>query len=135
MKNSLIKFIEIPKIYDDCFLCFAENNKHVPFMIKRVYYVSLPTAGLPRGKHAHLQNKQVLFCIQGKVRMVVDNGSKREEVVLDKPEVGLLLDKMIWHEMHDMDEKTILLVLASEFYDEKDYIRDYKEFLQIIKAE
>ena len=132
MKNSLIEFIKIPKIYDDCSLYFIENNKHIPFAIKRVYYVSLPKAGLSRGKHAHYQNKQVIFCIQGKVRMVVDNGNKREEVVLDKPDIGLFLDKMVWHEMHDMNEKTMLLILASEFYDEEDYIRNYKKFLQIV---
>lgn len=131
MKNKLIKIIKIPRIEDDCYLCFAENNKHIPFKIKRIFYIGLPVLGLSRGKHAHRKNKQVLFCIQGKVRMVLDNGKDREEVILDRPETGLFLDKMVWHEMCDMDEKTILLVLASDFYDEKDYIRNYKKFLQV----
>ncbi len=127
----MIKLIKIPKINDDCFLHFVENNKHIPFATKRVYYITQPNADLYRGKHAHYQNKQVIFCIQGKVKMVIDDGNKKEVVVLDKSEVGLFLDKMIWHEMHDMNKNTILLVFASKFYDENDYIRDYNDFLKI----
>src|SRR5258708_24743017 len=129
MKRSLVKFVKIPRVEDDCFLCFMEGNRQIPFDIKRIFYIGLPVPNLSRGKHAHRVNKQVLFCIQGVVRMVLDDGREKEEVILDKPEVGLFLDNMIWHEMKDMDEKTILLVVASELYDEKDYFRNYEDFL------
>lgn len=130
--TKLIRIIKIPKIYDDGYLCIAQTPDNVPFNIKRVYYIFDAKKDLPRGKHAHKKNKQILFCIQGKVRMHLDNGKKKEEIVLSNPEDGILLDKMVWHEMLDMDEKTILLVLASENFDAKDYIRDYKEFLSLV---
>lgn len=133
MKNKkFLALIRIPQIYDDAYLCFAEGNGHIPFNIKRVFYIFDAIPGLPRGKHAHRKNKQVLFCIQGSVRMVLDDGRKREEIVLKKPEVGIFLDKMVWHEMLDMDKETILLVLASERFNAKDYIRDYETFLKLV---
>lgn len=127
----LIKIIETPKIRDDGYLFFAQNPEQVPFRIKRVYFITKPVKGLPRGKHAHKKNRQLLFCINGKVKMLMDDGKKRQSTVLDKPEMGIYIDSMIWHEMLDMDENTILLVLASEKFDPKDYIRDYKEFLKL----
>lgn len=130
-QDQLIRFINIPKIDDDCYLCFAQNPDHVPFMIKRVYYILKSQPNLSRGAHAHHKTQQILFCIQGSIKMVLDNGKKREEVILDKPETGVLLDKMIWHEMHDFQKDTILLVLASKRYENKDYIRDYEQFLVI----
>lgn len=127
--HELVRIIKLPKIEDDAFLCFGQTPDHIPFNIKRVYYITKPKAGLPRGKHAHYKTQQILFCIQGKVRMVLDDGKNKEEIILKDPEDGIFLDKMIWHDMLDMDENTILLVLASEKHDPKDYIRDYKVFL------
>lgn len=132
-EKSLIQIIKIPKIYDDAYLCFCQTPDQIPFNIKRVYYIFGAEPNLARGKHAHKKNRQILFCIQGKVRMLLDNGVKKEEVVLNNPENGIMLDRMIWHEMLDMNEKTILLVLASEIFDPKDYIREYSEFLKIYK--
>lgn len=129
--KSIIKIVKIPKIYDDGYLCFAQFPDHVPFEIKRVYYITSPVAGLPRGKHAHKTLRQMLFCISGKVRMVLDNGDKKEAVILSEPENGIMLEPMVWHEMLDMDKKTILLVLASKEFEEEDYIRDYKKFKEI----
>lgn len=131
-EKSLIQIIKIPKIYDDAYLCYCQTPDQVSFNIKRVYYIFGAEPNLARGKHAHKTNKQILFCIQGKVRMLLDNGKKKEEIVLSNPEDGILLDTMIWHEMLDMDESTILLVLASEKFEAKDYIRDYKEFLSLV---
>ncbi len=133
MKNSLIQTITIPKIFANGTLCYVEGKKHLPFNIKRVYFISEPVSGLTRGKHAHHKNVQIMYCIQGKVRVVLDDGINKAEIVLDKPEKGLLIDKMIWHEMKDMTEETILLVLASEYFNPKDYIRDYDEFLRLVK--
>lgn len=133
MKNnkSLIHYINIPKISDDCFLYFVQNQEHIPFNIKRVYYILESQPNLPRGSHAHHKTQQTLFCIQGSIKIILDNGSNREEVILDKPETGIFLDKMIWHEMHNFQKDTILLVLASRKYEEQDYIRNYEQFLDI----
>ncbi len=128
--KKLIQIIKIPKIYDDAFLCFAQTPEQIPFNIKRIYYIFGAKPDLARGQHAHKTNRQILFCLQGKVRMILDDGEKREEKVLTNPEEGILLEKMVWHEMLDMDEKTILLVLASEKFDAGDYIRDYKVFIK-----
>lgn len=133
MKNKkLIKYIKIPKICDDCFLIFAESQKHIPFKIKRVYYILQSKPGLPRGLHAHFKTKQVLFCIQGSATIILDNGRKKTKITLDKPNIGVLLNPLIWHEMHRLKKETILLILASKEYDPEDYIRDYSDFKRII---
>jgi len=131
MENKLLKFIQLPTIIDDCSLTVAESSS-LPFQIKRVYYIYNSNPNLPRGHHAHKHTQQVLFCLRGSVKMVLDDGSTRGECVLDSPDRGILLDKMVWHEMHDIDDSTILLVLASQKYDESDYIRSYEKFKEII---
>ncbi|MCJ7805529.1 FdtA/QdtA family cupin domain-containing protein [Patescibacteria group bacterium] len=132
-KKSLIHIIKVPKIYDDAFLCFAQYPDQIPFEIKRIYYIFSALPGLPRGKHVHKTTRQILFCIKGKVRMVVDDGKDREEIVLTNPEDGMMLEPMVWHEMLDMDKNTILLVLASKIFDPGDYIRDYEQFRYMLK--
>lgn len=127
---GLAKFIEIPEIVDDCYLYFAENPTQIHFPVKRIYFITRAKKDLPRGFHAHKKTDQVLFCIQGKIKMVIDDGNKKEEVILDSPSKGIALPRMLWHEMHDFEENTILLVLASMKFDPKDYIRDYDEFLK-----
>ncbi len=132
-KDQLVQYITIPKIFDECYLCFMQNPDHITFPIKRVYYIFKRTTNLPRGYHAHKKTKQILFCIQGSIRIVLNNGKKKEEVILDKPEEGLVINNKIWHEMHNFRKSTILLVLASKPYDPEDYIRNYNEFLYYIK--
>lgn len=126
--KSLFHLIEIPKIFDDCYLMFAQNPNHIPFPIKRVYYIIQAKTKLARGYHAHRKTKQVIFCIQGAIKLVMDNGNIRKGVFLDQPNIGVFVDKMIWHEMIEFKKSTILLVLASRIFDEKDYIRDYEQF-------
>lgn len=130
--KELIEAIKIPVIKDDAILCFVEGNSHIPFAIRRSYFILKPEPNLPRGFHAHRRTNQVLFCLQGSVKITVDNGRRREEAILiDQPEVGILLPPMLWHEMHGMDLSTILLVLADQKYDPSDYIRNYEEFLAL----
>ena len=132
--NTKVSYIiKVPKIQDEASLCIAETNKHIPFNIKRIYYILKADQGAHRGKHAHKKLNQVLFCIQGSITMVLDNGIDREEIVLDKPNEGIFIDKLIWREMKDFREDTILLVLASRHFEESDYIRDYQHFLAILK--
>lgn len=133
MPRKLLNIVKIPRIRDDGYLFFAQNPEQVPFVIKRVYFITKPVKGLPRGKHAHKKNKQLLFCIRGKVKMLMDDGKKRRSIVLGNPEKGIYIDSMVWHEMLDMNVDTILLVLASEKFDPKDYIRNYDEFLKLAR--
>lgn len=107
-------------------------DKAVPFMIKRVYYISSTKEGVSRGYHAHKNLKQVVICVAGKCRMVLDDGKTRDEVWLDCPTRGLVIEHMVWREMHDFSEDCVLLVLANEHYDENDYIRNYEEFRELI---
>ena len=132
IKTKLSHLIEVPKIYDEGFLVFTEGIKHLPFAIKRVYYIFDLEKGAVRGFHAHKKCQQVLFCIKGKVKMILDNGYQKEELILEKPDQGIFIDKLMWHEMSEFNSDTILLVFASDYYKEKDYIRNYQHFLKII---
>lgn len=127
-KSRLIKTVTVPEIVDDCFLYFAQNPNHIPFVVKRVYYIIRANPKLPRGLHAHRKTRQIIFCIQGSIKLTLDDGKIRKEIFLDKPNIGVLLDNMVWHEMIDFKKNTILLVLASEEFNEKDYIRNYEQF-------
>lgn len=128
---SLIQLIEYPPLGDDRgSLVALEGNKTVPFDIKRVYYIFGTKEGVARGFHAHKTLKQVAVCVTGKCRMVLDDGHKKEDVWLDSSTKGLVIEELIWREMYDFSPDCVLLVLASEHYDEADYIRDYQQFIQ-----
>jgi dTDP-4-dehydrorhamnose 3,5-epimerase-like enzyme len=130
---SLIKTISFKPLGDERgSLVALESNKSVPFDIKRVYYIFGTKEGVSRGFHAHRNLKQVAVCVTGSCRLILDNGSEKEEVVLDSPSKGLVVDKMIWREMHDFSDDCVLMVLASEYYDESDYIRNYDDFLEVV---
>jgi dTDP-4-dehydrorhamnose 3,5-epimerase-like enzyme len=110
------------------------QEKNVPFDIKRVYYIYHTEAGVSRGFHAHKSLKQVAICVSGSCTMVLDNGTQRQSVLMDCPTRGLLIESMMWREMHNFSEDCVLLVLASERYDENDYIRDYQQFLEQVSV-
>ena len=131
--TKLSYIIEVPKIKDEGYLCFMEGNNNIQFDIKRIYYIFDVIKNAVRGKHTHKKTKQVLFCIRGSITIVLDNGKDKEAVTLKKPNQGLYLDTMMWHEMVAFKEGTVLLVLASENYEEKDYIRDYTKFIKYKK--
>lgn len=119
-------------VADDCLLVFGQHPDTIPFSVKRIFYILKPRKGLPRGFHTHHKTKQVIFCIQGQFRLTLDDGKTREEAVLSKANKGVYLAPMIWHEMADMDKRTIILVVASRKYDPNDYIRDYQKFLRLV---
>jgi len=130
---SLIQWVYFPPLGDDRgSLVALEAETTVPFAIKRVYYIFGTKVGVARGFHAHKDLKQVVVCVTGKCRMVLDDGKEKVETWLDSPTKGLLIDGLIWREMHDFSEDCVLLVLANEHYDETDYIRDYDEFLRCL---
>jgi dTDP-4-dehydrorhamnose 3,5-epimerase-like enzyme len=132
---SLLQTIDLPKLGDERgSLISLETIKQIPFDIKRVYYIYGTQSGVARGFHAHKQLKQVAICVSGKCLMILDDGTKREELWLDSPDKALLIGDLVWREMHNFSEDCVLLVLASEHYDESDYIRDYETFLESVKA-
>jgi len=130
---SLIELIELPANGDSRGQLVAlESGKNVPFEFKRVYYIFDTAQGVARGFHAHKNLKQVLVCVSGSCRVILDDGASRQEVWLDKPTQGLLVCDMVWRELHDLSEGCVLLVLADQYYYENDYIRDYDEFLGLL---
>ncbi len=116
-------------------LVVLEELKDIPFPIKRVYYMYDTGMGVRRGFHAHKSLKQILICIHGSCKILLDNGAEKEIVTLDKPYEGLYIAHNMWREMYDFSPDAVLMVLASEHYDENDYIRDYDRFLKWIKEE
>lgn len=129
---SLVKLIDLPSFGDERGgLVAIESNQSIPFDVKRLYYI-FNTSQKPRGFHAHIDLKQVAICLKGSCRFILDNGSTKEEVVLDNPTLGLVIEGLIWREMHDFSEDCVLLVLASEHFTEQDYIRNYDEFLNVV---
>lgn len=115
-------------------LIAIEQNDNVPFDIKRVYYIFGNKFGVRRGFHAHKNLKQVAICISGNCKFLLDNGKDKKEVLLDRPDNGLLIEDIIWREMFDFSDDCVLLVLASDHYKENDYIKDYEQFLRLVNG-
>lgn len=111
----------------------AIEESDIPFQVKRVYYMFDTRSDVRRGFHAHRSLKQLLICIHGSCKIHLDDGVSQEEITLNVPYEGIYLDNVIWREMYDFSEDAVLMVLASEPYDEKDYIRNYDDFLAYIK--
>lgn len=114
-------------------LIALEENKNIPFCIKRVYYMYGTGAGVRRGYHAHKCLKQILICVSGSCKILLDNGEEKAEVLLDSPNKGLFIESAVWREMFDFSNDAVLMVLASELYDESDYIRNYDDFIEYYK--
>lgn len=109
-------------------LIALEEKKDVPFEIKRIYYIYEVESGVRRGFHSHKKLEQVLICVHGSVKILLKTPEYEETIILDSPKKGLYIGPDIWREMYDFNDGAVLLVLASDFYDEKDYIRDYGEY-------
>lgn len=131
---QVIKYVFQPHGDDRGQLVALEEFKDIPFQVKRVYYMYDTGAGVTRGCHAHRCLEQILICIHGSCTVRLDNGREKKSVPLERPYEGLYISGNMWREMHDFSEDAVLLVLASELYDETDYIRDYDEFLKLSGA-
>lgn len=128
---TLIKTISFKLIGDERgSLISLEQQKEIPFEIKRIYYIFDTQESVSRGYHAHKELEQVAVCIKGSCRFILDDGKVREEVILNSPSIGLYIDNYKWREMHDFSNDCVLMVIASNHYDESDYIRNYQEFLK-----
>jgi len=133
MKNCrIINFKKIGN-NDVGFLIALEGNREVPFNIKRVYYIYNVPKEIKRGLHAHKRLEQVLICMSGSVKIKIDDGNEKKIIELNNLNKGLYIGPAIWREMYGFGKSVVLLILASDYYDENDYIRDYEEFLEFIK--
>ena len=134
MPLEACRLIELPKITDPRGnLTFIEQTKHIPFEVKRVFYLyDVPTAE-DRGAHAHKALEQFIICLSGSFDVVINNGVKEDKIHLNRPWKGLYIPCMIWAAEVNFDPGSVCLVLASEFYNEDDYYRDYDEFLRVLQ--
>ncbi|EJN6829784.1 WxcM-like domain-containing protein [Vibrio cidicii] len=132
--KELVSFIQFPVIGDERGnLVALERNKEIPFDIRRIYYMFGMQSDLPRGFHAHKELIQVAVCLKGSCDILMDDGNDKQVVTLNSPDKGLVIDTMQWHEMENFSDDCVLLVLASDVYNESDYIRDYSEFLREVR--
>ncbi len=129
-----IKLIQLQKHGDERgSLVALEDQKNVPFTIRRVYYLFGTKDGVRRGFHAHKNLTQLVIAVRGSCRFHLDNGQEQIELLLDNPAQGLLIESMTWREMYDFSEDCVLMVLADAHYDESDYIRSHEELINQIK--
>ena len=128
------RVIDLPKMFDPRGnLTVAEQFKNVPFGIKRVYWVYDVPGGESRGGHAHKECKEFIIAVSGSFHVTLDDGTDKKSYLLNHPYQGLLVETGIWRTLDDFSSGAVCLVLASELYDESDYIRDYDELLEYVK--
>ncbi|MHC8733815.1 sugar 3,4-ketoisomerase [Arenicellales bacterium IMCC56312] len=141
MKNSLNKcsidqcrLIDLPKVNDfRGNLSFVEGMVHIPFDIKRAYYLYDVPAGAERGGHAHKSLEQLIVAVSGSFDVLLDDGINKKKVHLDRPFNGLYVGSMVWREMENFTSGAVCMVLASTLYEEEDYIRGYREFIKLAR--
>jgi oxalate decarboxylase/phosphoglucose isomerase-like protein (cupin superfamily) len=131
MDTDRCRMLEFPKIMDPRGnLTFIEQQRHVPFEVKRVFYLYDVPTGESRGAHAHRKLRQVIICLAGSFDVLVDDAKQRRTIHLNRPWRGLYIPPMIWAAETNFDPGSVCLVLASELYDASDYYRDYDQFVR-----
>ncbi|MEM6595523.1 MAG: FdtA/QdtA family cupin domain-containing protein [Pseudomonadota bacterium] len=129
-KQGFAHLVDLPVISDPRGdLTFIENDVHIPFAIKRVYYLYNVPVDSERGGHAHRELEQVIFALSGSFRIKIDDGENKSEFWLRDPRKGLYVNKLVWREMDSFSQGAVCMVLASHPYDEADYYRNYDAFL------
>ena len=135
MSLSHCRVIELPKISDPRGnLSFIEGGQHIPFDIKRVYYLYDVPGGSDRGAHAHKNLHQFIVAMSGSFDVVIDDGKEKKRFHLNRSYYGLYMCPMMWRDLDNFSSGAVCVVLASERYDESDYIRDYDAFLRSIRG-
>lgn len=125
--------LEVPKVADlRGNLTFIEGNKHIPFDIARVYYIYDVPSGSSRAGHAHRRLRQLFLALSGSFAIHLDDGTNKETIFLNRPNVALYVPPGVWRVIDDFSGGAVMLVLASEPYDESDYMRTYDEFQQYV---
>lgn len=114
-------------------LIALEQRRDIPFDVRRAYYIFNTKTDVSRGSHAHFRLEQYIICLSGRCRILIDDGVKRESIWLDAPNKAIHIKKLIWREMHDFSADCVLLVFASNHYDEGDYLRNYDDFISAVK--
>lgn len=134
MSLEQCRLIDLPKLEDRRGnLTFIESERHIPFEVKRVYYLYDVPGGSERGGHAHKALHQFIIAMSGSFDVTIDDGRQKKKHHLNRSYYGLYLPPMIWREIDNFSSGSICLVLASEYYDESDYFRDYRDFAALIK--
>ncbi len=129
------EIIDLPRILDARGnLSFIEEERHIPFKIARAYWIYDVPGGENRGEHAHKELNQLLVALSGSFTVMLDDGRDRREVFLNRPYRGLIVPAGIWHHLHDFSSGAVAMSLASDIYNEADYIRNYDDFLNWKKA-
>ena len=131
MLYKLLKFKEMGDARGK--LVAIEANQDVPFEIKRIFYIYGTDSTAVRGQHANRNSEFIFINVAGSSKVRISDGTHEEVVVLDQPGAGLYMPKMVWKEMYDFSPDSVLLVLTNTHYDGSEYIRDYEEYLKIIK--
>ena len=129
------KIIEFPIVHDARGnLTFIENSRHIPFDIKRVYYLYDVPGGAERAGHAHKTLQQIIIAMSGSFDILLDDGYEKKKFHLNRSYYGLYICPMIWRTIDNFSSGSVCLVLASDFYSEADYYRDYDEFLRAVRG-
>jgi dTDP-4-dehydrorhamnose 3,5-epimerase-like enzyme len=124
------RIIDLPKISDPRGnLTFIEGGRHVPFAIKRVYYLYDVPGGAERGAHGHRDLQQLIVAMSGSFDVVLDDGFEKKTFHMNRSYYGLYVSSMMWREITNVSSGAVLMVLASDYYDAADYFRDYEKFL------
>lgn len=137
MRIDKCKIVELPKITDPRGnLTFIEGNQHIPFDIRRVYYLYDVPGGAERGGHAHKELSQLIIAMSGSFDVILDEGDgKKKRVHLNRSYQGLYVCPMMWRELDNFSSGSVCMVLASHVYDESDYYREYGDYLNALKNE
>lgn len=136
VKNSGIVRLQYFDDFPDGLLAIGENNKTIPFTIKRFYFTTnLSRNKSTRGKHAHHKTDQVIFCISGSFTLNMDDGQTKQSILVNDPRFGIRIGPMLWHSMNEFSPDCVIFVVSNSFFEEKDYIRDYSAFTSLIKKE
>ena len=130
------KIIQLPKILDDRGnLTFIESENHIPFKIKRTYWIYDVPGGQKRGGHAYIKLQEFIIALSGSFDVVIDDGKSKQRFTLNRSYYGLYVPNMLWRSMENFSTNALCLNLASEHYSEDDYIRDYDDFLKLTNHE
>jgi oxalate decarboxylase/phosphoglucose isomerase-like protein (cupin superfamily) len=131
MNLAACRIIDLPKISDPRGnLTFIEGRRHIPFEIRRVYYLYDVPGGAERGGHAHKNLHQLIIALSGSFDVILDDGKQKQRFHLNRSYNGIYVCPMIWRELDNFSSASVCMVLASNLYDEADYYRDYQEFVQ-----